>query len=132
MQNLQKCGVMHRNTFINSPELLDETFNLKQNRNVFFAGQITGVEGYVESIASGLVASLNAVKRYEEVEKIIFPETTMIGALSKYIASPNENFQPMNANFGILPSLEEKIRDKKLRYTKLADRSIEEMKKMLQ
>ena len=132
MQNLQKCGVMHRNTFINSPELLDETFNLKQNRNVFFAGQITGVEGYVESIASGLVASLNAVKRYEEVEKIIFPETTMIGALSKYIASPNENFQPMNANFGILPSLEEKVRDKKLRYTKLADRSIEEMKKMLQ
>ena len=132
MQNLQKCGVMHRNTFINSPELLDETFNLKQNRNVFFAGQITGVEGYVESIASGLVARLNAVKRYEEVEKIIFPETTMIGALSKYIASPNENFQPMNANFGILPSLEEKVRDKKLRYTKLADRSIEEMKKMLQ
>ena len=141
---------MHRNTFINSPELLDETFNLKKNRNIFFAGQITGVEGYVESIASGLVAALNAIKMYEEKNskeqsnknsinqnktqnnKIIFPEETMIGALSKYIATPNENFQPMNANFGILPSLDEKIKDKKLKYTKLSDRALEKLKMMLQ
>ena len=145
-----KYGVMHRNTFINSPELLDETFNLKKNRNIFFAGQITGVEGYVESIASGLVAALNAIKMYEEKNskeqsnknsinqnktqnnKIIFPEETMIGALSKYIATPNENFQPMNANFGILPSLDEKIKDKKLKYTKLSDRALEKLKMMLQ
>ena len=152
-----KYGVMHRNTFINSPELLDETFNLKQNRNIFFAGQITGVEGYVESIASGLVAALNAIKMYEEENsnisieqskenyidqkkdktqnknsRIIFPEETMIGALSKYIATPNDDFQPMNANFGILPSLDEKIKDKKLRYTKLSDRAIEKLSKILQ
>ena len=166
-----KYGVMHRNTFINSPELLDETFNLKQNKNIFFAGQITGVEGYVESIASGLVAALNAINKYkklnknqaetillhnktnmsiedsnletknklldceskeEKTSKIIFPEETMIGALSKYIATPNSNFQPMNANFGIIPSLDERIKDKKLRYAKLSDRAIEKLNKMLQ
>ena len=166
-----KYGVMHRNTFINSPELLDETFNLKQNRNIFFAGQITGVEGYVESIASGLVAALNAINKYKELSnneseaillhnktnmskedsnletknklldcepkeektsKIIFPEETMLGALSKYIATPNSNFQPMNANFGIIPSLDERIKDKKLRYTELSDRAIEKLNKMLQ
>ena len=121
-----KYGVMHRNTFINSPELLDETYNLKTNNNVFFAGQITGVEGYVESIASGLVAALNAVMMYDK-DRVIFPKETMIGALSKYIATPNKNFQPMNANFGILPQLEERIKDKKLKYTKLADRAIEYM-----
>ena len=124
-----KYGVMHRNTFINSPELLDETYNLKKNGNIFFAGQITGVEGYVESIASGLVAGLNAVARFKASEKITFPKETMIGALSKYIATENKNFQPMNANFGILPELPEKIRDKKLKYGKLADRAIESLKK---
>ena len=139
-----KYGVMHRNTFINSPKLLDETYNLKKNRNIFFAGQITGVEGYVESIASGLVAALNAVEIYARLkkceeknnkdihEKIIFPKETMIGALSKYIASENKNFQPMNANFGILPELPEKIKDKKLKYGKLADRALEKLKEILQ
>ena len=150
-----KYGVMHRNTFINSPELLDETYNLRKNNNIFFAGQITGVEGYVESIASGLVAGINAVMMYDnyfdnEIEKkkkynntknkeiqkdgllnpkdkVIFPKETMMGALSQYIATPNKNFQPMNANFGILPPLAEKIKDKKLKYTKLADRAIEFM-----
>ena len=123
-----KLGVMHRNSFINSPELLDETYNLKKNSNIFFAGQITGVEGYVESIASGLVASLNAVAKYNNEKEIIFSEETMIGALSKYIATPNKNFQPMNANFGILPGLDERIRDKKLKYGKLADRALEQLK----
>ena len=158
----EKYGVMHRNTFINSPKLLDETYNLKKNNNIYFAGQITGVEGYVESIASGLVAGLNAIEKYktlkndnnkcnkqykkikekyenanntdtykEKWNKIIFPEDTIIGALAKYISSPNDNFQPMNANFGILPELPEKIKDKKIKYGKLADRSIEHLNNML-
>ena len=127
-----KLGVMHRNTFINSPDLLDETYNFKNNKNIFFAGQITGVEGYVESIASGLVSALNAIARFKGEDKIKFSELTMIGALSKYIATENKNFQPMNANFGILPELPEKIKDKKVKYGKLADRAIEELDKMLQ
>lgn len=121
-----KYGVMHRNTYINSSKLLDETYNLKNNNNVYFAGQITGVEGYVESISSGMVAAVNAVNQIKgKKEKIIFSENTVIGALSKYISTPNERFQPMNANFGILPELEgRKIRDKKERYAKLAERSL--------
>ena len=125
-----KYGVMHRNTYINSTKLLDETFNFKSNNNIYFAGQITGVEGYVESIASGLVASLNAVERFKEKKhnkkatKIAFSKFTMIGALSKYISTPNDKFQPMNANFGILPPLDEKIKDKKLKYQELADRAL--------
>lgn len=127
-----KYGVMHRNTYINSSKLLDETYKLKGNNNIFFAGQISGVEGYVESISSGLVAGLNAVALYnkilqrdEESKKIIFPKETVIGALAKYISTPNEKFQPMNANFGILPELEEQIKDKKIRYSKLAERALE-------
>lgn len=126
-----KYGVMHRNTFINSPELLDETYNLKKNNNIFFAGQITGVEGYVESIASGLVAGINAVLKFSSTLKQNFPKETMIGALSNYIATENKNFQPMNANFGILPPLEEKIKDKKLKYGKLADRAIESIRAII-
>lgn len=127
-----KYGVMHRNTYINSPYLLDETYRFKQNSNLFFAGQITGVEGYVESISSGMVAGLNAVNEYlGKKEKVIFSNKTMIGALAKYISAENEKFQPMNANFGILPELDEKIKDKKLRYTKLADRALEEINNML-
>ena len=121
-----KYGVMHRNTFINSPKLLDETYNLKQNNNIYFAGQITGVEGYVESISSGMVAALNAIEQFNNSnKKIIFSNETMIGALAKYISTENEKFEPMNANFGILPALPEKIKDKKIKYGKLADRSIE-------
>lgn len=124
-----KYGVMHRNTYINSSKLLDETYNLKKNNNIYFAGQITGVEGYVESISSGMVASLNAIAKFKNKEKVVFPKETVIGALTKYISSPNEKFQPMNANFGILPPLEEKIKDKKLKYNKLAKRALETINK---
>ena len=121
-----KYGVMHRNTFINSTKLLDRTYQLKKNKNIYFAGQITGVEGYVESISSGLVAGINAVKQLKQEEKIEFSEYTMIGALAKYIS--NEKFQPMNANYGILPELEgKKISDKKLKYGKLSDRALEKL-----
>ena len=126
-----KYGVMHRNTYINSTELLDETYNLKQNNNIYFAGQITGVEGYVESISSGMVSAINAVNDFTKKQekhddhKITFSEYTVIGALAKYISTPNTKFQPMNANFGILPELEgKKIKDKKERYRKLAERSL--------
>lgn len=119
-----KYGVMHRNTYINSSELLDNTYCLKKNPNIYFAGQITGVEGYVESICSGMVVGLNVVSRLLGKERVEFPEDTIIGALANYIATPNEKFQPMNANFGIIPELEERIKDKKLKYGKLADRAI--------
>ena len=124
-----KYGVMHRNTYINSPVLLDHTYNLKSNSNIFFAGQITGVEGYVESISSGLVAGVNAVQKMNSEDPIVYNELTMIGALAHYISTPNNDFQPMNANFGIVPELGEKIKDKKLKYGKLADRALENLHK---
>ena len=133
-----KYGVMHRNTYINSPKLLDNTYKL-HDRNIFFAGQLTGVEGYVESIASGFVAGQNAAKlfefmndinRYEE-EKTVYPNETVIGALASYVSTDRDNFQPMNANFGIIPEMEERIKDKKERYKKLADRSLKLLKEML-
>lgn len=121
-----KYGVMHRNTYINSPKLLDETYRLKTNKNIYFAGQISGVEGYVESISSGMVVALNAINQFKgNKERVIFSENNMIGAIAKYISTGNKNFQPMNANFGILPKLEENIREKKLRYEKLANRALE-------
>ena len=132
LQNAEfvKYGVMHRNTYINSTKLLDETYNLKSNKNIYFAGQITGVEGYVESISSGMVAALNAIDEFRDRPKMHhFSENTVIGALAKYISTPNEKFQPMNANFGILPPLEgKKIKDKKQRYQMLAERSLREFK----
>ena len=128
-----KYGVMHRNTYINSSKLLDATYCLKSNSNIYFAGQITGVEGYVEAISSGLIVAINAVEKFKNGEnKIIFPETTVIGALAKYISTLNTKFQPMNANFGILPELEgKKIKDKKQRYQELANRSLEDLRKRL-
>ena len=115
---------MHRNTFINSTKLLNNNYQLKNNENIFFAGQITGVEGYVESIASGLMAGINAVKFANNDKKFVLPKETMIGALTEYISTDNEKFQPMNANFGILPELPTRVRDKKERYQMLADRSL--------
>ena len=123
-----KYGVMHRNTFINSTKVLNQNLSLKQNGKIFFAGQITGVEGYVESIASGLLAGINASNKVLEKEEYILPEETMLGALTKYIVTPNDKFQPMNANFGILPELGEKIRDKKERYRRLSERSLKNFK----
>ncbi len=123
-----KYGVMHRNTYINSSELLEATYRMKQQPKLYFAGQITGVEGYVESISSGLVAALNAICDFKGQDRIIFSEYTIIGALAKYISTPNTKFQPMNANFGILPELEgKKIRDKKERYAQFAKRSLENL-----
>ena len=132
-----KYGAMHRNTYINSTELLDETYRLKSSKTpIYFAGQITGVEGYVESISSGMVSALNAIQQYkkqrnEPEEKIIFSPNTVIGSLAKYISTPNSKFQPMNANFGILPELEvKKIKDKKERYKALAERSLKFFEKI--
>jgi methylenetetrahydrofolate--tRNA-(uracil-5-)-methyltransferase len=125
-----KYGVMHRNTYINSSQLLDNTYCFKQNKNIYFAGQITGVEGYVESISSGMVVGLNVANKILGKQRIEFPKNTMIGALANYISTPNDKFQPMNANFGILPELDEKIKDKKVKYGKLADISIEEINKI--
>ena len=119
---------MHRNTYINSPELLDATYNFKKQNNIYFAGQITGVEGYVESIASGMVAGINAANKLQNKNIIVFPKETVIGALADYISSPKEYFSPMNANFGILPELPEKIKDKQERYEKLAKRALDKIK----
>lgn len=123
-----KYGVMHRNTYIDSSKLLDNTYNLKNHPNIYFAGQITGVEGYVESVCSGMVVGLNVVNKLQERERITFPNETMMGALAGYISTPNEKFQPMNANFGIVPELPERIKDKKLRYTEFADRALKQIK----
>lgn len=115
LQNAEfvKYGVMHRNTYINSTKLLDNTYNFKDNKNIYFAGQITGVEGYVESISSGMVSALNAVAQIKNESRIEFSNLTMIGALAKYISTANDKFQPMNANFGIIPELPKRIKDKK-------------------
>ena len=127
LQNAEfvRYGVMHRNSFINSPELLNRDLSLKADNRIFFAGQITGVEGYMESASSGIIAGINAANRLLGKEPVILSQITMIGALINYICDETvKNFQPMGANFGILPPLQEKIRDKKERYMKLAERSL--------
>lgn len=123
-----RYGVMHRNTFLNSPELLDADFSLRSNKNIFFAGQMTGVEGYMESASSGLMAGLNAARRFLNKDAFTLPVTTMIGALSDYIShSVSKDFQPMGANFGVIPGIEPHIRDKKERYLKLAERALADL-----
>ena len=127
LQNAEfaRYGVMHRNTFLCSPKLLDERFMLKGSENVFFAGQMTGVEGYVESAASGIMAGRALADIMEGKEPLTLPTVTMMGALANYVANAwTSNFQPMGSNMGILPPLEEDVRDKKLKYAKLAERSL--------
>ncbi|WLR52329.1 FADH(2)-oxidizing methylenetetrahydrofolate--tRNA-(uracil(54)-C(5))-methyltransferase TrmFO [Bacillus tianshenii] len=121
-----RYGVMHRNTFINSPNLLKPTYQYKDRENLFFAGQMTGVEGYVESAASGLIAGINAARIAQGQEAVVVPKETAIGSMARYITEANsKNFQPMNANFGLFPSLEEKIRNKKERNEAYAKRALE-------
>lgn len=123
-----RYGVMHRNSFLNSPKLLNADFSLRSNPNIFFAGQITGVEGYMESAASGIMAGINAVRQAKGEEPLVLSEYNMIGALSQYISDESvTNFQPMGANFGILPPIEPKIRDKRERYMALANRALEQL-----
>lgn len=124
-----RFGVMHRNTYIDSPRLLSGDFSFRTRRNLFFAGQITGVEGYMESAASGIMAGINMARRINGKETLVLPEDTMIGALSRYISDESvKNFQPMGANFGVLPPIEPKIRNKKERYLALANRGIKSLK----
>jgi methylenetetrahydrofolate--tRNA-(uracil-5-)-methyltransferase len=121
-----RYGVMHRNTYINSPKLLDNTYKFKKSNSLFFAGQITGVEGYIESTASGFVAGINAAAECLDKEAIIFPASTAIGALSNYISDSSvKNFQPMNANFGLFNNVDTSIRDKKKRNSEIAQKSLE-------
>lgn len=120
-----RYGVMHRNTFINSPTVLEPTYQLKANKQIFFAGQMTGVEGYVESAGSGLLAGINAARLVKGEELIVFPKETALGSMARYITeADSKNFQPMNINFGLFPALSEKIRDKKVKAEKLADRAL--------
>lgn len=122
-----RYGVMHRNTFINSPEVLNPDYSLKNYPKTFFAGQITGVEGYVESAMSGLLAGIHILRKLKGLEYLPLPEVTVMGALTKYITTKNQDFQPMNANFGILPPLGRIIRDKAERKKQMAERSIEKI-----
>lgn len=128
-----RYGVMHKNSYINGSNILNDNFRMKKDENIYFAGQISGVEGYVESAASGLMVAYSIISRLKEKE-LHFPETTMLGSLAKYISTENKHFQPMNANFGILKPLDEKIKDKKEKYQKLANiavKDIEEVAKSL-
>lgn len=121
-----RFGVMHKNTYLNSPQLLDKHFNLRSNKRFYFAGQMTGVEGYVESAASGLMAGLAAARAVLELPEVEFPEVTAHGALANYISNPTiENFQPMNINFGLIPPLTVRIRKKKEKNAQIAARALE-------
>lgn len=125
-----RYGVMHRNTFINSPELLNADFSMRTNPDIYFAGQITGVEGYMESASSGLIAGISIVRRLKNLEPLKLPIDTMTGALSAYISDPYNSgkFQPMGANMGILPDIGTRIKDKKIKYGVYAERAINSLK----
>ncbi len=128
-----RYGVMHRNTFLDSPRLLAADYSLRSRHDLFFAGQITGVEGYMESAQSGLLAGVNLVRRLRGQTPLVLPSTTIMGALARYISDESvHDFQPMGANFGVLPPIEPKIRDKKLRYEALALRSLCDLSDYLQ
>ena len=125
-----RYGVMHRNSFINAPKVINGCFQLKDNPSTFIAGQLSGVEGYVESIASGLMCGINAASLALGEELLQLPGTTIIGALCRYLESENADFQPMNANFGILPPLENKTRDKAKNKLLYGDRSLKDLEKV--
>ena len=134
LQNAEfvRYGVMHRNSFLDSPRVLNKDFNMRKYPSVFFAGQITGVEGYMESAASGIIAGMNAVRYADGKELISLPKTTMTGSLSSYISDKTvKNFQPMGANFGILPPIEPKIKDKRERYAALAKRALDALDEVI-
>lgn len=124
----ERYGVMHKNTYINGGKLLDNNFCLKKDNTIYFAGQISGVEGYVESAASGMMVAYSIIERFNG-SKIVFPEDTMLGSLAKYISTENVNYQPMNANFGIIKPLDKKIRDKKQKYTAIANISLDSIER---
>lgn len=126
-----RYGVMHRNTYINAPVFLDRNFALKSNPKLYFAGQITGVEGYVESALSGLVAALQAYRAMCGLSPILFPDETMTGALCAHVSTQFGDYSPMNSNFGILPPLSEHIRDKSARKLAYSERSLERMRQIL-
>ena len=127
-----RYGVMHRNSFIDSPKLLEPTYALKSNHDIFFAGQITGVEGYIESAASGIMAGINMARHLKNEEPLVLPAETMIGALTAYISGGcSGEFQPMGCNMGILPDLPVRIKDKKAKYTAYADRAIEALNRTI-
>ena len=122
-----RYGVMHRNSFLNSPAVLTSAFHMKERPDIFFAGQITGVEGYMESAAAGILAGINAARRIEGKAPVLFPATTMLGALARYIADDTiKNFQPMGAALGLLPPLPDRIRDKRARYTAICDKAMKD------
>lgn len=124
----ERYGVMHKNTYINGGKILDNNFCLKKDNNIYFAGQISGVEGYVESAASGMMVAYSIIERFNGSE-LVFPEDTMLGSLAKYVSTENVNYQPMNANFGIIKPLDRKIKDKKQKYTAIANISLDSIEK---
>ena len=120
-----RYGVMHRNTFLNSPEILDDSFMMKGTDGLYFAGQISGVEGYIESAASGLCAGIHLARRLQSLPGIMFPPTTALGALSRYVSANNRHYQPMHISFGLIEPLTERVRNKEQRYLKVSQRALE-------
>ena len=132
--NIIRYGVMHRNTFINSPQVLNPTLETRERKNLFFAGQLTGTEGYTESIATGMLAGINLARRLSGEEPLILPETTILGALTRYISNPEHtNFQPINSNWALVPPIElpkKERKNKKLKNELLSNRAIEDLQKL--
>ena len=126
-----RYGVMHRNTFINSPEVLQYGYRFRERENLWFAGQITGVEGYMESAGSGIIAGINAARYLKGGSPLNLPATSMLSSLAGYVCTPNKNFQPMGASFGLLPPPENKIRDKRERYEALSARALADLRESL-
>ena len=126
-----RYGVMHRNTYINSPSVLNQSFALRENDSIFFAGQITGVEGYMESAMSGLLAGINLARKLNGKNALDLPETTLMGSLSRYVSNCRSNFQPMHVSFALLPPLDGKVK-KQDRKAKYSERAIEDLKYYLQ